>query len=222
MEGPLILKEDLMRILTLAVATALILTTATASELHSQHFTADAVGTLLRTALGGSLPGPQPPDAEPQFEGVFMWLDPNTGALAKLERQLPRVRGSTNLLIGGAKVEGEFAGGRSPVRVPSEPLPVFVVKVQSRTSDPYGALQFFRLDQRGNRRVITLLSRSGWDGSVTVGYDDRALVSFDVALHGSSSYRLTPTAPLEAGEYCLGLTSTEHGYCFGVDAPKRP
>ena len=211
-----------MRRIRFALASALAFTTGAGSTLHSQHLVQQAVGTLVARALRGYTTSPSPlAAAEPQFEGVFMRLDPNAGSLSSLERQLPRIRGSTNVLIGGAKVEGEISGGRSPVRLPSEPLPVFVVKVQSRTGDPYGTLQFFRLLQRGNKRVITLLSRSAWDGSVTVGYDEKFLVSFEVALHGSSSYRLTPSVPLEPGEYCLGLTSTEHGYCFGVDAPKR-
>lgn len=152
---------------------------------------------------------------------MFTWLDPTSGTPVELERQLPRLRGSKNALTGGQKVEGEIAGKRSPVRIPAEPPPTFVVRVPERTGDPYALLQFFRLKESGNKRVIKLVSVSAWDGSVTAGYEKEALVPFQVTLYGANSYNLTPRQTLEPGEYCLGLVTSDPGFCFGVDTPAR-
>ena len=157
---------------------------------------------------------------EPQFEGVFMCLDSTTGALLNLERELPRLRQSKGLLP-GAKVEFEIADEQSAVRIPTDPLPVFVVRVPERTGDPHQLLQFFRMKVDGSKRVMRIGTVSAWDGAITTGYDEESLVSFEVGLYGSASYSFSPSEPLEPGEYCVGLSTSEYGFCFGIDAPKQ-
>ena len=156
---------------------------------------------------------------EPEYLSVFHRLDEN-GGLSPLERQAPVQKVRVKALgYGGAEGYFETKGERSPVRFKASENLAFVVLVSSQQVDPLSLIQFYLFEQqKGSRRLV--VTKVGSMGINSKNTGNKAVVAFDVAKYGASSFKVVPTAELKPGEYCLSTAATAAAFCFGIDAPK--
>lgn len=153
---------------------------------------------------------------EPEYIGVFMFLDTAKGELKPLERSTPETKAKVKALgLGGAEGFLEFPGEKSTIRFKSTQDLVFIVRVGSQQVDPQTIIQFFVLEsKKGKRRLQMAKYGLGKGGSTT----SKSAISFNVAKYGESSYKVVPANPLSPGEYVLSGHGTQDGFCFGIDA----
>lgn len=177
------------------------------------------LGCLL-VALSGW--GPAQPVSEPQDISVLM-KQAGSGAFAPLEmhRALRQTRGS---FFGSTDSFLSVPGGASSVRFKKTETLQFFLKVFLSTTDPRASFfplqdptkfTLFRLQAKDDHREVVLTE----SGALYTNREGGSPLL--VRLFGESSFVLTPTTPLAAGEYALGY-DVEHCdnlivYCFGVE-----
>jgi hypothetical protein len=156
---------------------------------------------------------------EPEYLGVFFFLDSTTGALVPLERQTPEVKSrSKSLGLRGGESSFEFKGSKSPVRFTADQRLEFVVRVSSQQIDPVDAIQFFSFESKQGTRELVLYKESfKRTGSVVM----ERVIRFNAVKYGESSFKVTPAQNLPPGEYSLGAMHRGDGFCFGID-PANP
>lgn len=155
---------------------------------------------------------------EPEYVAQPHYIDSTTGALVPLERQVA-VRKTRNKALGyaGGSIGYEIQGGKSPVRFHSASKIEFVVRVESLQTSPEDILRLLILKAKKERReLITTKIKPMGLGSTT---DPSAgAVAFAATRFGESSFRITPTNTLPAGEYAIQMAGALGTFfCFGVD-----
>ena len=152
----------------------------------------------------------------PEYPGVFVQWEAATGRQAPLERQTARARTRVKALgFGGATVEYEFPGLRSPTRFRvGRPL-TFLLRVEDQSLDPHSQIEFYRLGTTKNSRRLVLATAGAFSGG-REKFQDNA-VSFDAAKYGRDFFRVSPASPLPPGEYALSTHGSTDGFLFGVD-----
>lgn len=172
------------------------------------------VGVCLNHAFAQNVAKVQ----EPEFIGVFWYLEPQTGNLTALERQTPETKFKVKALgFGGAESNIRISGEQSPIRFKSNQSLQFVVRVSSQQTDPVSIIQFFRFEPKKGMRQLQMMKV----GSMGVGSKSTMnsnAISFNAAKYGDSSFRVVPANALLPGEYCLSGPGSADGFCFGVDA----
>ncbi|HEX7955695.1 MAG TPA: hypothetical protein VF508_02065 [Pyrinomonadaceae bacterium] len=154
---------------------------------------------------------------EPEYIGVFYFVESATGALTPLERQTPEVKIKVKALgFGGGEGSIEVKGGKSPTRFKAAQPLSFVVRLASQQVDPLGVIQFFSLESKKDKRrlVISKAGSMGMSGKSVAG---ASAVSFNVSRYGESSFKISPVRDLPPGEYALSGEGIKDGFCFGVD-----
>ena len=158
---------------------------------------------------------------EPEYLGIFFLLDASTGNLIPLERQTPQYNLKAKAMgLGGVKSLLEIKGEKSPIRFKEGQQLEFVVLIPSQQTDPQGILQFFSLESlKGKRQLI--LAKEGLTSAGPKSVVSSKAVPFNAAKYGTSSFKITSAQNLSPGEYVLSTTSTNDGFCFGID-PANP
>jgi len=160
--------------------------------------------------------GQDVPVAEPHQVGKFYYLDPDTEGLIELEATAAKlITKQKGFGIGGSQTVYTMPGARSPVRLPEGKPGTFVYTVEPGT-DPFRGIQFFRLDsKKDSRELLNTETVNGRTSAVM----NRSMVPFRVARHGKMSFKVVMQEPLVPGEYGLSWTTSNVGYCFGVNHP---
>lgn len=166
---------------------------------------------------------PQPPlettpssELEPEYNFVVAVLDPTGPRLIDLERQKLAVATKVRAFgFGGAQVSYMIAGDKSPVRFPANRQVEFVVRVESRATDPQKQIQFLRWQPKEGNRYLPMAKASAFGGSKSTMED--SIVKFSAEKYGQSSFRFKSTTTLPPGEYAVGAQAGE-AFCFGIDA----
>jgi hypothetical protein len=163
---------------------------------------------------------------EPEYIGVFVALDPSSGALIELERhtttQHTKLKG---LGFGGGEGYLEVPGERSPIRFKADAVPPFLVRAASQQADPQSSIRLISWTvEKGSRRVTVATVGPMGIGTKT-GVDENLLL-FNATRYGESSFKIVPAQPLRPGEYALGRPAgiETHGagqdsFSFGIDPP---
>jgi hypothetical protein len=152
-------------------------------------------------------PAPLPPPvntiSEPDLIGVLYFQDPS-GTLLSLEqnRGIPRRRASGN----SHQTYWEMAGASSPVRLKSGQKMLFVIRLANGI-DPT-TFSLFPLETKNDNRRTESDPRNKTAPLTLI---------FNVTKIGESTYGLTPTKDLAAGEYAFSPKNSDDAYCFGVD-----
>ena len=138
-------------------------------------------------------PGKAP---EPDSIGAYFYYDAASQTLKRLPREdWKRHRGqgfasfSDNIKVSGTE---------SAFRIP-DTKPKFVFQVFK--AEDAGKLKLFRFEAKGQEREYQLAKWKGKDSTYNDG------VAVNVSKFGTSSFALTPEAPLESGEYALPMGS---------------
>jgi uncharacterized protein YcfJ len=143
------------------------------------------------------------PVAEPDLVGVLFFQN-EFGALQSLEqnRGIPRKRISGN----SQQTYWEMPGARSPVRLKSGQKMLFVIRLENGI-DPT-TFSLFPLETKYDSR------RTGSDPRNKTA---PMTLQFSVSKISESTYSLTPSQDLAAGEYAFSPKNSDDAYCFGVD-----
>ncbi len=160
--------------------------------------------TLVRPPAGASPPAPARGLSSPEELGaVYFW---NGKDLSRLEhtQAVPRGRGSNQYF--------EIPGPQSRVRLKEAPALVFVVRLQKGV-DPAGYSLFPLVTADGARRTQSRPGRQGglstWPFKIETN-DESGFVTYTL------NVRDLPT-----GEYSFSPSSSNDGFCFGID-PAAP
>jgi uncharacterized protein YcfJ len=140
---------------------------------------------------------------EPDLIGVLFFQN-QFGTLQSLEqnRGIPRKR------ISGSSQQTywEMAGASSPVRLKSGQKMLFVIRLADGI-DPT-TFSLFPLESKNDSR------RTGSDPRNKTA---PMTLQFNMSKIGESTYTLTPSQDLAAGEYAFSPKNSDDAYCFGVD-----
>lgn len=122
-------------------------------------------------------------------------------------------KGSWNVVI--SKQFYTFQGPRAALRTKTS-LPEFQFEMDPGFDDP---VYLFRFDSHSDRREIKIAQGMGGLAEMSIPKDHLIETTLEEIGNGQNStkrYRLRPTTPLKAGEYCLsrGISVC---YDFGVD-----
>lgn len=156
---------------------------------------------------------------EPDKYGFFFYLDSNN-KLVLLERQTPKTSGKKKLLgFGGATVATEIKGGNSSLRLTSYGGLSFFIRLLQQDYDVAGSAPLIKAEVDKDKRVISSTS-IGTNGKMSNSPFDANLnsIPFKIEKFGTESLRITPTQPLNPGEYCFNGLGTADYFCFGIDA----
>jgi hypothetical protein len=143
---------------------------------------------------------------EPEFVDQFFLLD-STGALKPLEQQTGHPEAKR-------KASGSYTvipGEHSSVRIPQGTDLSVIVRL-ARTADPMAVIQFGRLNVKNGERELQVQADK---------VQNESAVPFEAAKYGDNSFRIKPRTELGPGEYVLSLTTTDDGFCFGIDAAPK-
>jgi hypothetical protein len=159
---------------------------------------------------------------EPEYENVAQFLE--DGALKPLERQTIAITARSKAVgLGGVTTSATVKGTRSPVRFSTDKNPEIIVRASSQKVDPYSVMQLYKFEiAKGERRVDTVKGGHVFGGKVSASAAKSA-VTFEASKHGESSFKVTPSQPLEPGEYMVLISdptkfgSAAAAFCFGVD-----
>lgn len=170
---------------------------------------------VIAWGQGGKVPN------EPESPSVLYYLD-SSARLVPLEPQIVRVKRKFHALgFTGVTAVYQVGGERSPVRLKAEQKLEFVIRIDGKV-DPLEFVQFYRFEGIEGSRVLPIEDFDAL-GRLTRISLASAIVDFDAAKYGASSFRLTPIQKLVPGEYCLTVrlaTKPENkssGFCFGID-----
>jgi hypothetical protein len=154
---------------------------------------------------------------EPEYIENFFLLDSNSGKLTPLERQTAESKFKVKAFgLGGGESSLEFQGEKSPVRFREGRKLKFVIRVSSQQTDPQEIIQFYSLkSKKGTRKLVIVKAKSMGLSSKSV-LNERS-VAFNATKYGQSSFMISPAQNLPTGEYMLGLSTNNDGYCFGID-----
>ena len=146
---------------------------------------------------------------EPEYADSAFLLD-SSGSLKPLERQTAHSNIKMKVLVNKHAKRSMIYGAKSPVRISADQKPEFVIRPSARDVDPSTVIQFFSLKTNKDNREFQM--------DITRTFSKpTAKVPFSVVKYGISSFKITPTGTLPPGEYVISTTTTEQGYCFGVD-----
>ena len=154
--------------------------------------------------------------AEPEYIEQFLLLD-STGALKPLERQTARLDMKVKKLgLGGFTESYLISGSRSPVRIVEGTDLSAIIRLTSRDIDPATIVQLYRLKavKSDNRQVQIAISASP---KATPTITEDSAIPFEATKYGEKSFRIKPKIGLPPGEYAFSLTTSQDGYCFGID-----
>lgn len=142
---------------------------------------------------------------EPDFIGEVLFVDPETGATVKLEKQTVMLQSRVNATgimfgIGKSKTKLVIDGPSAAVRLDKAKPIRFIVKAVDNQTDPMAIINIFRFDNNKKQRLAETASVSSF-GSVKSNKLD--YLPFTGKKYGESSYLLTLDKQ-EPGEY--GIT----------------
>lgn len=160
----------------------------------------------------------QPKAAEPDYIGIFNYLDVANNKLTPLERQTVQVKAKAKAFgFGGAEGYVEIKGDRSSVRFKANDDLYFVVRASSQQVDPSTVIQFFMMQIVKGARQLKMVKVSAF-GAVNSNKQNESMIPFNTAKYGESSFKIVPSQGLPMGEYCFSTTTGQDAFCFGIDA----
>ena len=126
---------------------------------------------------------------EPEFVGVFFYLDPGTQQLRELPLERYKVTKDRHHIF------FDVSGANSPLRLSGGERIEFIFKIEHPESAQL--LQF----------IVSMEKKTGqnyrrWE-AVTTGGSPDPRIPVEISKFGESSYKLTPRTPLGPGEYTL-------------------
>lgn len=127
--------------------------------------------------------------------------------------ELPRVSGKkkTGLLVTArSKVRMELQGKTSDVMIEGNAKPTFAVTLPNGDTSK---LLLFVLKAKGKTREAVVGSGGGLAGESTAGAET---IPLDFAEESADTYRITPAATLDPGEYAFALAGSNEFSCFTV------
>lgn len=175
---------------------------------------------LLCCTVTGQEPQKTP---EPEYVAQPHYLDSKTQSLVSLERQMAARKWKTKALgFGGGRLGYELKGGKSPVRFHAGSKMEFVVRVESfNKRSPEEILQLSTLKEKKDKREL-ITTKIGPMGTGSTTDQAAGAVAFTAHRYGDSSFKITPSSPLPAGEYAIRMTVAPGTFfCFGVDPPRQ-
>ncbi len=154
---------------------------------------------------------------EPEYANSVFLLE-SDGTLKPLERQTPSAGVKIKAMgFGGGSSSMVFNGAKSPVRISADQKPKFIVRLAAGDVDPSTLIQFFALKPTKDKRELQVGKAGFMARGAKTTMNDTA-IPFSVTKYGNSSFKVIPNSSLEPGEYALSTTTSQDGYCFGVDA----
>jgi hypothetical protein len=167
---------------------------------------------FCHTAVGqqaGSAP-------EPQFNGIFFYIDGQTGELKQLEQQTPRASAKMKAFgVGGMKVTLEMDGEKSPVRFQAGQPIILIVRVSNPREDPGGTIGMTLYQPKNGKRLSVPINTHAFGMGASKNTDPS--VRYNYERYGESSLKLTfPNIP--QGEWCIGNNDSKFNNCFGVES----
>jgi hypothetical protein len=144
--------------------------------------------------------------SEPESIGVFFYLEPATQAL----KELPKEEYKKHRGAGWATVTDsvKVSGPVSTFHITSNDKATFVFKATGETAQK---AELYRFTVKDGWREYEIGKWKRRDFLPNAG------LPLTLAQFGSSSYKVTPQAPLEPGEYALTMGPSV--YTFSVSAP---
>jgi hypothetical protein len=180
-----------------------------------------AMLSLILVVNARSQDGTRP--SEPQSLSVLYYLDATT-KLIPLESQLVRRKQKLHSVgFAGGEMMYAMDGHKSPLRLKATDKSNFVVRLKAGL-DPVEAVQLFHIDVVDGSRVVPIENFNAL-GRVTKVTVTHAVIDFNAAIYGASSFKLVPLHALAAGEYCFLMKAGNQwprevpGFCFGIDEP---
>lgn len=160
---------------------------------------------------------------EPEYLAQPHYLDSKTQSLVSLERQMAARKWKSKALgFGGGSGGYELKGGKSPVRFQAGSKMEFVVRVESFKRSPADILQLLTLKEKKDKREL-ITTKIGPIGTRSTVDPAAGAIAFTAHRYGDSSFKITPSSPLPAGEYAIQMTTVAPGtfFCFGVDPTRQ-
>jgi hypothetical protein len=156
---------------------------------------------------------------EPDYANSFFYLEVS-GGLKPLEREpLGMVGRAKAFGFGGADVNYQVLGERSPVRFSAGTPIQLVVKLQDRDVDPATLVVLYPLKVDKGKRQL-LISSVGFLSMHNKSDMQSKQLQMVFTKYGQGSVRITPANPLPPGEYAIAVSGKDQQptvYCFGID-----
>lgn len=156
---------------------------------------------------------------EPEFSGNAVYVNDTIGSGIILEKQTCFIKSQGNASlyitgIGKVKSTSQVNGGSSNVRINQRTNLKFIVKAKDNSSDPISIINVFKLQPKGEKRVVEVASAGTFSGAKA---NDIDYVQFIGKKYGLSSY-LIEISNIEPGEYAITLPERRDIFClFGID-----
>ena len=145
-----------------------------------------------------------------RYIGIVYYVQPPAN-LQALDRQIPRPQAGIKALgFGGVKAALELDAERASVRLPANQELSFVVELPNGI-DPR-EFRLYQLSASNGKRQLVITS-----GSVFKGQQIRQPIQINISRYEQDSYKITPSAKLETGEYAFFAGGSNEVFCFGVD-----
>lgn len=165
-----------------------------------------ALSLSLCAAQTATVPAPEAAKAaEPELIGVIYLLDSTTQTL----KRLPKEEYKRHNNIGWSTVTPvvKISGLSSSFRISVHDKPTFIIKA---SEDQAEKVKLFKFAIKGEDREYEIGKSKHRDFEPNEG------TPVDLTKFGESSYKLTPSVPLDPGEYALAMT--DRVFTFGIDA----
>ena len=145
-----------------------------------------------------------------RYIGIVYYLQPSDN-LQALDRQIMTSHTSMKALgFGGFKDVLELDLERASVRLPANQELSFVVELPNGI-DPRESRLYQLASSNGKRQLVIS------NGSLFTGPRFRQPIQINISRHDQESYKITPSAKLEPGEYVFFVPNSTEVFCFGVD-----
>lgn len=145
---------------------------------------------------------------EPEFVGEAILIRADETS-TPLEKHLAQSRSvaSTGLIITGigkSRTQIQIDGCCANVKIKEGENVKFIIRSIDNLTDPMAIVQIFQLEPKKKYRRAEVGSVSSFG---TVKKNNLQYVSFSGKKYGKSSYLITPTSPLKAGEYGITISN---------------
>ena len=169
---------------------------------------------LATGILAAQTPALKP--VEPEYNFAVFALDAG-GALVPVERQQGGVQTKVKAMgFGGGSASTVFSGDKSPVRFKAGQKLRFVFRVSDPSIDPATLINLQQLgSSKGKRELVTVkVGAMGMHANASAG---KAGSTLQFEKYGEHSYRFSPPADLQPGEYLITAAGSLQSFLFGVD-----
>lgn len=146
--------------------------------------------------------------AEPEFAGEAVVIRADNTSVS-LEKQVSQSRSvlSTGAIltgIGKYRTQLQITGCCSTVKLKKGENVKFIVRGVDNNTDPLAIVKIFKFESKSKYRRAEVASTSTFG---TTKRNNLEYVAFSAKKYGTSSYIITPSVPLESGEYGITVSN---------------